>query len=63
MTRGEPQLARLRPERAKYYPGINAATWFPVVIADDLGVRVDLGPGHGKRELFVFHVDVELRDA
>ena len=53
----EPKFAKLRPERAKFYPAVNRETWFPVVKVDDLGVRVALR----NRELFVFWADVEVR--
>lgn len=51
-------MARLRPERAKFYPGIDRDTWWPAVTSDELGVRVDLGT----REQFMFWIDVETRE-
>ena len=52
-----PKYAKLRPERARLYPGIDRNAWFPVVSMSDLGVRVDLG----NRELFMFWEDVEVQ--
>jgi len=52
-----PKYAKLRPERARLYPGVDRAAWFPVVSSDDLGVRLDLG----KRQQFFFWADVEVQ--
>lgn len=53
-----PKYARIRPERARLYPGIDRNAWFPVVSVSDLGVRVELG---NHRELFLFWEDVEVQ--
>ena len=59
-----PRYAKLRCDGAlPFYPGIDAATWYLILSWDDLGVRIDLGPGAGRRWRFVFWADVETRDS
>lgn len=51
--------ARLLPNAARLYPGLDRATWYTVTRAEALGVFLLTGrAGHPERFVFKAHVEV-----
>ena len=55
-----PAFAKLKPDRARFYPHIAKDKWWRVIGSNELGVRVELShPLSSHHELFLFWQDID----